>query len=580
MATPRTFTPPHAALQTTGRLFIDAGVLLAVVVIFWALITASHGIFDPWNKVTAPATVSTDPTQLPYYAARSLLRMFLALAAAIVFSLVYATIAARSRRAGMVLLPLLDVLQSVPVLGFLSVTIVFWLSLFPGTAIGLELAAIFAIFTSQAWNMTFAYYQSLITQPQELDEAARLMRLTRWQRFSKVDLPYGMIPLVWNGMMSFGGGWFFLVASEVISANHRVYALPGVGSYVAAASQEAELGHLVLAIAVMIVMVLAVNLLFWRPITAWAERFRTGDTASADLQRSVVLDMLRRSSIPSLVAKATRPLATIMDTITRPLGRSDRPLRVHPTRRRIGDLVLAPLVCAFLGIGLWQMLSYLNTNDGPQQFVLASGLGVITLLRVIVVVTLASIIWVPIGVWIGLSPKVTRYAQPIVQLLASFPANFLFPLVTVLLITSGMSLDLGGIFLMALGAQWYLLFNVIAGAAAIPNDLREVATNLGLGPWQKWRTLYGPAIFASWVTGAITAAGGAWNASIVAEVVSYGDTTLRAHGIGSYIADATSTGNFTKTLIGVTVMSLFVVALNRVVWRPLYGFAKRRTSPN
>lgn len=580
MATPRTFTLQDAALHTKSRFIVDALVLLAVVVIFWALLTLSHGIFDPWDQITAPAAVSTDPTQLPYYAARSLLRMFIALAAAIVFSLVYATIAARSRRAGMVLLPLLDVLQSVPVLGFLSVTIAFWLTLFPGTGMGLELAAIFAIFTSQAWNMTFAYYQSLITQPQELDEAARLLRLTKWQRFIKVDLPYGMIPLVWNGMMSFGGGWFFLVASEVISANNRVYALPGIGSYVAAASQEAQLGHLALAIVVMIIMVLGVNVLFWRPLTAWAERFRTGDTATVDLQRSVVLDLLRRSSIPALAAKATKPLAAMMDTITRPFGVSDRPLQINRTRRRIGDIVCVALACALIGAGLWQMLTYMRSNAGFEQLLLASGLSAITLLRVIVVVSLASVIWVPIGVWIGLSPNVTRYAQPIVQVLASFPANFLFPLFTVLLISSGISLDIGGIFLMALGAQWYLLFNVIAGAAAIPNDLREAATNLRLSRWQTWRTLYGPAIFASWVTGAITAAGGAWNASIVAEIVSYGDTTLHATGIGSYIAEATSTGDFAKTLIGVTVMSLFVVALNRLVWRPLYGFAERRTSPN
>lgn len=580
MATPRLFTPQDAALQTKGRLIIDALVLIAVVAIFWALLALSHGIFDPWNQLTAPAAVSTDPAHLPHYAARSLLRMFIALACAMVFSLVYATFAARSRRAGMVLLPLLDVLQSVPVLGFLSVTIAFWLTLFPGTGIGLELAAIFAIFTSQAWNMTFAYYQSLITQPEELDEAARNLRLTRWQRFSKLDLPNGMIPLVWNGMMSFGGGWFFLVASEVISANNRVYALPGIGSYVAAASQEAELGHLALAIAVMVMMVLGVNVLFWRPLTAWAERFRTGDTETADLQRSVVLDVLRRSTLPAITSKAAKTLASALDTITRPLGRSDRPLRVNLARRRLGDIVCVVLATILIALGLWQMLRYMSNNAEYEQFALASGLASITLVRVIVVVALASLIWVPIGVWIGLSPKVTRYAQPIVQILASFPANFLFPLFTVLLIATGVSLDVGGIFLMALGAQWYLLFNVIAGAAAIPNDLREAATSLRLGRWQKWRTLYGPAVFASWVTGAITAAGGAWNASIVAEIVSYGDTTLRASGIGSYISEATRSGDFTKTLIGVTVMSLFVVALNRLIWRPLYDFAKHRTSLN
>ncbi len=573
-----TFTSQDASLRSRSHFAADAIVLVAVAVILWLLIELSHGITEPFNRVSAPSTVSTDPANLPYYAARSLLRMFAALAVSTVFTFLYATAAARLRRAEKILLPTLDILQSVPVLGFLSITLTIWLTLFPGTALGVELASIFAIFTSQVWNMTFAFYQSLVTQPRDLDEAARLLRLTKWQRFWKLDVPYGMIPLVWNGMMSFGGGWFFLIASEVISVNNHVYALPGIGSYVAAASQHQQIGRLLLAIAVMIVMVIGVNFLFWRPLTAWAERFRTGDTSSAEQQRSIVLDLVRRSVIPGMIARVLRPVGAGLEWATRPLGRADRPLRVNQARRRAGDIAFIVIVFALIALGLARMLGYISTPTGLDQFVVAAGLGLITFGRVLVLLVVGTAVWVPIGVWIGLSPKVTRFAQPIVQVLASFPANFLFPFFTLALIWSGVSLNVGGIFLMALGAQWYILFNVIAGAAAIPNDLREAATNLRLNRVQKWRNLYGPAIFASWVTGGITAAGGAWNASIVAEVVSYGHTTLTAAGLGAYIAQSTADGDFGKTLVGVTVMSIFVVGLNRLFWRRLYDYAERRFS--
>ena len=573
-----TFTGHDAVLRGRSHVAADAIVLLAVAVVFWLLIRLSHGITEPFNQVSAPSTVSTDPANLPYYAARSLLRMFAALAASTVFTFIYATAAARSRRAEKILLPVLDVLQSVPVLGFLSVTLSIWLTLFPGTELGVECASVFAIFTSQVWNMTFAFYQSLVTQPRDLDEAARLLRLTKWQRFWRLDAPHGMIPLIWNGMMSFGGGWFFLIASEVISVNNHVYALPGIGSYVAAASEHQQIGRMLLAIVVMVVMVVGVNFVFWRPLTAWAERFRSGDTVTVDVQRSVVLDVLRRSVLPGLIARALRPVGAGLDRATRPLGRADLPLRVNRSRRRAGDIVFMAIVCAVIAFGLARMLGYVGAHAGLGQFATAAGLGLVTFGRVLVLLAVGTAIWVPIGVWIGLSPRVTRFAQPIVQVLASFPANFLFPFFTLILIRTGISLDFGGIVLMALGAQWYILFNVIAGAAAIPNDLREAATNLRLSRGQLWRNLYGPAIFASWVTGGITAAGGAWNASIVAEVVSYGHTTLTATGLGAYIAQTTTDGDFARTLVGVTVMSVFVVGLNRLFWRRLYEFAERRFS--
>lgn len=574
----RPFVGHDATLRSRSNLAADAVVLVAVAVLFWLLLRLSHGISAPFNRVSAPSTVSTNPANLPYYAARSLARMFAALTVSTVFTLVYATAAARLRRAEKILLPILDVLQSVPVLGFLSVTLTVWLTLFPHTMLGVECASVFAIFTSQAWNMTFAFYQSLVTQPRDLDEAARLLRLTKWQRFWKLDVPHGMIPLVWNGMMSFGGGWFFLVASEVISVNNHTYALPGIGSYVAAASDQKQIGRLLLAIAVMIVMVVGVNVLFWRPLTAWAERYRTEDIAAAEVQRSVTLNLLRRSSVPGLVARGLRPAGRLLDRITRPFGLADHPLQVNPYRRRAGDIAFAAAVLALIAVGTWQMLGYIDHGTGLGEYGHAFALGLVTFARVLVLLIVGSLVWVPIGVWIGMNPKVTRYAQPIVQVLASFPANFLFPFFTLALIHTGISLDIGGILLMSLGAQWYILFNVIAGAAAIPSDLREAATSLRLSRSLRWRKLIGPAIFAAWVTGGITAAGGAWNASIVAEVVSYGHTTLTATGLGAYIAQATTAGNFAQVLVGVSVMSVYVVGLNRIFWRRLYRYAETRYS--
>lgn len=578
MTVVRHFSARDAALRPRRSLVADIVVFLAVAVALWLIVALSHGVLAPFDRATAPSSVSTDPGLLPYFAARSLLRMFAALGASLVFTLVYATVAARSRRAERVLIPLLDVLQSVPVLGFLSVTMTIWLTLFPTTELGVELASVFAIFTSQAWNMTFAFYQSLVTQPRELDEVARLLRLTRWQRFWRLDVPHGVVPLTWNGMMSFGGGWFFLVASEVISVNNETFALPGIGSYVAAASAQQQIGRLLLAILTMIVMIVLVDAVFWRPLTAWAERFRAGDTVTAERQRSVVLDLLRRSRLPRLLGRALRPVGRLLDRVTRVFGVSSRSLTTHVARRRAGDVVFATVVLAVLAWGLVSMLRYISQQTGLQEFGVAVGLGFFTFARVVVLLVVASIVWVPVGLWIGLTPRVTRFAQPVVQVLASFPANFLFPFFTLLLIRTGISIDIGGILLMALGSQWYILFNVIAGASAIPNDVREASVMLRLGRAQRWRTVYLPAVFGSWVTGALTAAGGAWNASIVAEVVSYGGHTLEATGLGTYIATATQSGDFARTLVGVSVMSLFVVGLNRTLWRRLYALAESRYS--
>jgi NitT/TauT family transport system permease protein len=557
---------------------VDVIVFAALLALLYGLLRLAPALNAPFLPRTAPSTVSTDPANLPYYAVRSLLRMFIGLILSVLFTFVYATAAARLPRAEKVLIPALDILQSVPVLGFLTVTVTAFINLFPGSELGLECASIFAIFTSMAWNMTFAFYHSLISQPRDLDEAARIMRLTKWERFWRLDVPSGMIPLVWNGMMSFGGAWFFLAASESISVLNHTYALPGIGSYVAAAIAQSSLSKVGIAIGVEIVLVVAVNVVFWRPMVAWAERFRFEESESAERPRSVVLDLLRRSSVPDLVSRPLRPVGRALDRVTRPFGLAEHPLQRPVVRARTGDVFFAGAVTVVVVYGAWRALDYVHVHTGLGAFGPAFVDGAATFGRVVVLLVVASLLWVPAGVWIGMNPRVSRLAQPVVQVLASFPANFLFPFAAAFFIATGVSLNFGGILLMALGSQWYILFNVIAGASAIPSDLREAMQLMGVRGWLRWRRFILPAIFSAYVTGGITAAGGAWNASIVAEVVNYGHHHLMATGLGAYIAAAATVGDFPRVLVGVAVMSVYVVGLNRLLWRRLYHLAETRYS--
>ncbi|WP_269855138.1 ABC transporter permease [Streptomyces sp. RPT161] len=568
--------PSRDVWRRPGLRWVDLLVAAALVGLLYGLLELAPSLNSPFLPGQAPRTVSTDPANLPFYAVRSLLRMFLALILSVLFTFVYGVAAARLRRAEKVLLPVLDILQSVPVLGFLSVVVTAFINLFPGSTLGLECASIFAIFTSMAWNMTFAFYHSLVSQPHELDEAARVMRLTKWQRFWRLDVPSGMIPLVWNGMMSFGGAWFFLAASETISVLNHQYALPGVGSYAATAIGSGDLGEVGIAIGVMVVLVIGVNVLFWRPMVAWSERFRVEESEAAERPRSVVLELLRRSSLADLVARPLRSAGRALDAATRPFGVAEHPLVRPAARERTGDVFFGGALAVVVLYGVWKALGYVRASVGLGEFGHAFALGAATFGRVIVLLVAATLVWVPVGVWIGMNPRVTRFAQPVVQVLASFPANFLFPFATAAFVALGVSLNVGSILLMALGAQWYVLFNVIAGASAIPSDLREAMTGFQVGGWLRWRYFILPAIFPYYVTGGITAAGGAWNASIVAEVVRFGHHHLTATGLGAYIANATGTGDFPKILVGVTVMSVYVVALNRLLWRRLYHLAETR----
>jgi NitT/TauT family transport system permease protein len=552
----------------------DVVVLLAVVGLLASVAWLGHELWAPFTPDAEPA-IDLSPERLPYYAARSLLRMFAALGASLAFTLTVASWAAKSPGAARVVLPALDILQSVPVLGFLSATVTFFIALVPGRILGLELASIFAIFTSQVWNLTFAFYHVLLTLPREQAEALRLHRVSAWQRFTHFELPAGVIPLVWNGMMSFGGGWFFLAASEAITVLNRGLLLPGIGSYMAMAAKAADAQALGWAVLTMVLLVILVDWLFWRPIVAWAEKFKLEESRAANVPRSAVLDLLRRSHLVSWFEARLARLDESADRAWRHwVGESGRGRRA---RRRLERMLTAGLWVT-LGLLTVRGILFVGAEVAGHEVGRAVGLGSLTLLRVVVVVALAALVWTPVGVWIGMNPGVARVAQPVVQVLASFPANFLFPLVALVFVRRGLSLEWGAVILKALGAQWYILFNTIAGAMAIPNDLREMARDLGLRGAVLWRALILPGIFPAWVTGALTAAGGAWNASIIAEVVSWGDVTLQARGLGAYITTATATGDWPRIVLGIGIMSAYVVGLNRLVWRPLERLAVTRYS--
>jgi NitT/TauT family transport system permease protein len=574
-ATVRSF-PTRGVLRRPRPSIADLIVGVGLIALIYTVFRLGRSINATQLSAHVSSQVSTNPANLPYYALRSLLRMFIALGLSVVFTFVYGTAAARSRRAGLILIPILDILQSVPILGFLTITVTFFVNLFPGSVLGLELVSIFAIFTSQAWNLTFSFYHSLISQPRELDEAARMFRLTKWERFWKLDVPGSMIGLVWNGMMSFGGGWFFLVASEAIFVGNHHYALPGIGSYVAAALAQGSVADIIIAIAVMVVLVVGVNAFFWRPLVAWAEKFRVETSSAVDQPKSVTLSILRNSQIPALIARPGRPIAQRLDRMTRPFGLAEYPLQSNPARRRAGDIIFFSIVTVVVAYGTWRALVYFNRTVGLSTFPYCLGLGALTFVRVVVLVILATLIWVPIGVKIGMNPRWAQLGQPVVQVLASFPAQLLFPFATLFFVFTGLPLNFGGILLMALGAQWYILFNTIAGASAIPTDMREMSDQFRLPRAQRWRQVILPAVFPAYVTGGITAAGGAWNASIVAEIINFGPHHLTAKGLGAYIAEATAAGNFAKVMVGVIVMSFYVVVVNRLFWRRLYRLAETR----
>ncbi len=569
---------PLPSALTAGRRLPNIWDLVAVLCVFAAILAVVQVTPATFQPIDAPnaTVVSLDPSHLPEYALRTTLRMFAALFASLVFTFTFAPLAAKSRRAGIVMVPILDILQSVPILGFLTFTTAFFMSLFPGRVIGLELAAIFAVFTSQAWNMAFSFYQSLTTLPEDLVEATRAFRLSPWQRFWRLEVPFGMPGLVWNMMLSMSGGWFFVVASEAITLGDQSWKLPGIGSYVAQALDDKNMTAIWYAIGTMFLVILAYDQLLFRPLVAWSAKFRVELTAGATAEDPWVLKLLRRTRALRFVGGSVAVVFGFIGRMRLDFSSASKPSK-PATPTRLGDGLFFISVAVVAGFAAWQIVRYVLVHDvGLADLAEVVGLGFITMVRVVVLIALASLIWVPIGVWIGLRPSLARSIGVVAQFVAAFPANLFFPVFVILIVRFRGSPDIWLTPLMILGTQWYILFNVIAGASAFPGDLLEASRNFRIGGWLWWRRVILPGIFPYFVTGAITASGGSWNAAIVAEVASWGDTKLRAHGLGAYIAQATDEGNFAHVVLGVVVMSIFVLAFNRVLWRPMYAFATRR----
>jgi len=573
-------TAPQLTVTEERRAFgwVDALVMLALLGLFWSALHFGKGMLVHFDPAAVPQ-VDNSPSLIPYYAGRTLMRMWIAFGFSLFFAISVGYLAAKNRTARAFILPALDVLQSVPVLGFLSATVTGFMALFPGSLLGVECAAIFAIFTGQVWNMAFGFYHSMVTVPTDMQEAASTYGLTRWQRFRTVELPASAHSLIWNSMMSFGGGWFFVAQSEAISVMNKDIKLPGLGSYMVQAISNGDKTAALWAVVAMIVLILASDQLVWRPLLAWADKFKIELTGSTTPATSWVYNLLRGAYLFTWISERLwRPLLDKVFQARAPMARM--PVRLKASWKKLLWRVVGIVLSIWIGIELLRAVAAataaLHGALSLADFGHIVWLGFLTALRVAAMTVLATLIWTPVGVWIGFQPRVARFAQPLAQIGASFPVNMTFPIVVGFFVASHISLNWGSILLIAMGTQWYILFNVIAGAMAIPNDLKEAGRVYGLRRWSLWRTLILPAIFPFWVTGACTAAGGAWNASIVAELATWGSTTLKAQGLGAYIATVTREGDTALIIASIGVMSIFVVLMNKLIWRRLYAFAERR----
>jgi NitT/TauT family transport system permease protein len=554
----------------------DVAALILVLALFALISVGSRGMGAP---LSAPETagLSLDYSALPYYGLRTTLRMFAAILLSLLFTFSYATLAAKSRRAEIVLIPLLDVLQSVPILGFLTFTVSFFLGLFPGSMLGAECAAIFAIFTSQAWNMAFSFYQALRSVPHDLEEVAAGFQLTGWQKFWQLEAPFAMPSLIWNAMMSMSGGWFFVVASEAITVGDVNVRLPGVGSYLALAINAKRVDCVVATVIVVALIILAYDQLLFRPIVAFSDKFRVELSASQTQAESWVRDLFSRTrALRRLIAFPARLLRSVSLWRLEPPFARFRAREADPRVALLLDIFWFVVIAFALIISAHLVFDFLRKGVTLADFRQVLWLTTLTMIRVMALILVATLFWVPVGVWIGLRPHIAEKVQPLAQFLAAFPANVLFPIAVIAILRFRLDPDIWLSGLIIFGTQWYIVFNVIAGASAFPNDLREATQIFGIGGWTWWKNVIIPAIFPYYITGALTASGGSWNAAIVAEYVKWGDDTVSAHGVGAYIAKATIDGDQPKVYLGVAVMSVFVILINRLFWRQLSAFAERR----
>ncbi|WP_423063389.1 ABC transporter permease [Candidiatus Paracoxiella cheracis] len=548
-------------------------IVLAIIILLGWSAKAVVGKFQLGQVIP----ISLNPDMLPYYALRTVFRLFIALGCSLVFTFIFGTWAAKSRQAERIIIPMIDILQSVPVLGFLTITIMGFIALFPGSMLGPECAAIFAIFTAQVWNMTLSFYQSVRSVPQDLQEAAAILQLSAWQRFWRIDVPFATPGLLWNMMMSMSGSWVFLVASEAISVANQHITLPGIGSYLAKAIETANSDAIGYVIVTMFIVIALYDQLFFRPLVAWGEKFKKETNVGDDLPESWLLNLFHRTRFFRFIGQG---FALVSDAII-----NFKLFRLRATRKRIQPNTALRRAAVFLwniilgiAVVVAAMIIYryvfATVSLGEGAHVLY--LGFLTALRVTVVIIISSLVWVPIGIGVGLHPKASRIVQPVAQFLAAFPVNLLFPLVVIVILRYGLDVNVWTSPLMILGTQWYILFNVIAGTISLPKNLHHAVGTLNVKGWLWWKRFALPGIFPYYITGAITAAGGAWNISIIAEAVSWGHTHLYASGIGAYIAKVSAVGDFPRLVLGIAVMSLYVFALNRLMWRPLYNLAVER----
>jgi len=541
----------------------------AGLALFYGIVEVGRNWLGPFKP---QVEISRSLSALPVYAGYSLLRIALAYVLSLLFAVTYGYIAAYRPRAERFMIPLLDVLQSIPVLSFLPGVMLAMAALFPGRQLGVEMGAVLLIFTGQVWNMAFSFYASLKSIPREMREAATIYRFNWWQRFLQIELPFATIGLVWNSMMSVAGAWFFLMACEQFGD----FRLPGLGSYLQAAADSGDTRSIFLGIVTMVTVIVLMDQFVWRPVIAWAEKFKMEQVESSSVPTSWVLELLKRSRGVAVFRKrAVRPLREQLIHYFAPR----REVRAESSRKDQAALwlwrVVGIVILGAIGYAVVRVVLILTGLHASEFHQLGLGLGA-TFLRVNLALALGALWTIPVGVAIGFNPRLARIAQPLSQIAASVPATALFPVVLLVLIRLGGGLGLGSIVLLLLGTQWYILFNVIAGAIAIPTDLKEAASVFGIRGWERWRKLILPGIFPFLVTGMITASGGAWNASIVAEYFHFKGQTYSTVGVGAMISEATDAKNFDLLLAGTVALAAVVVTTNRLVWRRLYRLAETR----
>ncbi len=563
-------------IERTWPFFVDVSVAAALLAGFYAILWIARFWF---SSAIPEVEIYRSPSHLPLYAFYSVVRIFVAYALSLLFAVGYGYLAAYNKRLETLLIAILDILQSIPVLSFLPGVMLAMMSLFPSRQLGIEFGAILLIFTGEVWNMAFSFYTSLKSIPRELMEATAINRFSRWQRLFQLELPFGAIGLVWNSIVSVANGWFFLMVCEMFPVGSRNFRLPGLGSYLQTAAAHGDLVAVTWGLITMVVIIVLTDQLLWRPLIAWSDKFKFETVESSNRVTSPVLDALRSSNVLGIINRYTfRPLAErfYADTAARRKRRKPKPANEKTSRVTTAlYFVTAAVLLVVIGDAAFHALLLLKFIHRNAFLALLAGAG-LTFLRVDAALLIGSLWTIPVGVAIGFNPRLSHLLQPVAQIAASFPATALFPLIVIALMRIGVGMGFGSVVLMLLAAQWYILFNVIAGAQAIPSELREVGTLFRFGGLQRWTTVILPGIFPFLITGLITASGGAWNASIVAEYFQVKGQTLSTLGLGAQISAASNDANYPVLLAATMIMALVVVTVNRLVWRPLYHLAETK----